>query len=421
VSKSYTYDWAGRTKTIVGSSGTTTLNYDSAGRVSSIALPTGTSTFAYNGLSARVKRVDPTWGTRTLVRDGLAPGSDVLFDGAATYTPGVSDRGSLGDDRYYNGDGLGSVTDVTNASGALSAQRTFDAYGLIKSGPIASPLHGYHEDGNYEEDPYTGLKLCGYRYYDPSIGRFLSPDPAGVGSNWYDYCGNDPIGAEDPSGLRAYNMHDGADDFGSGSDNQTGWWDGNSLSFNVEDSLEGAATGLAGLGHGASLGLYGGGRFRSQPGFGFATGCGVVVDACAVAAGGSCVAGRISAQVAGRLAVAGGAAATQADKIEEEVQPFAMGLARNLDAFAAARGASTWEEFPMDNWQSGVLSKLADPNTIVHFNLDGVDVWNGASRGLANSGGPTDWELGQIYSNPQFWDTIRFWHGGVIVPNPFAK
>jgi YD repeat-containing protein len=125
VSKSYTYDWAGRTKTIVGSSGTTTLNYDSAGRVSSIGLPTGTSTFAYNGMSARVKRVDPTWGTRTLVRDGLSPGSDVLFDGAATYTPGVSDRGSLGDDRYYNGDGLGSVTDVTNASGALSAQRTF--------------------------------------------------------------------------------------------------------------------------------------------------------------------------------------------------------------------------------------------------------------------------------------------------------
>ena len=41
------------------------------------------------------------------------------------------------------------------------------------------------------------------RYYDPSIGRFLSEDPIGSGdSSLYVYSGNDPIDFVDPFGLR---------------------------------------------------------------------------------------------------------------------------------------------------------------------------------------------------------------------------
>jgi uncharacterized protein RhaS with RHS repeats len=43
--------------------------------------------------------------------------------------------------------------------------------------------------------------LLGNRYYDPAIGRFLSQDPAQDESNWYSYCGNNPLVAVDPSGL----------------------------------------------------------------------------------------------------------------------------------------------------------------------------------------------------------------------------
>ncbi|MFX8466389.1 RHS repeat-associated core domain-containing protein, partial [Acinetobacter baumannii] len=41
------------------------------------------------------------------------------------------------------------------------------------------------------------------RYYDPRIGRFASEDPKGfeAGINFYAYVGNDPIDANDPSGL----------------------------------------------------------------------------------------------------------------------------------------------------------------------------------------------------------------------------
>jgi hypothetical protein len=102
-------------------------------------------------------------------------------------------------------------------------------------------------------------------------------------------------------------------------------------------------------------------------------------------------------------------------------RPFALGLTdEGLDAFAAARNADTWESLPDPaNWRAGVLGKLADPATQVHFNLEGVDAWGGVSRAASGLGGPTDWELLQIYQNPQWWESVQFWKGGQPVANPF--
>jgi hypothetical protein len=98
-----------------------------------------------------------------------------------------------------------------------------------------------------------------------------------------------------------------------------------------------------------------------------------------------------------------------------------MGLTdEGLEAFAQARGATTWKQLPDPaNWKSGVVQKLADPKTQVHFNLDGVNVWQGVSRAAAGRGGPTDWELLTIQQNPQFWNSIQFWRGGAPAANPF--
>ena len=38
------------------------------------------------------------------------------------------------------------------------------------------------------------------RYYDPSLRRFISVDPAKDGINWYAYCGNNPVNYWDPTG-----------------------------------------------------------------------------------------------------------------------------------------------------------------------------------------------------------------------------
>jgi hypothetical protein len=37
--------------------------------------------------------------------------------------------------------------------------------------------------------------------YNPDLGTFNQRDPIEADSNLYRYCGNDPIGATDPSGL----------------------------------------------------------------------------------------------------------------------------------------------------------------------------------------------------------------------------
>ncbi|KPI17822.1 RHS repeat-associated core domain containing protein-containing protein [Actinobacteria bacterium OK074] len=56
------------------------------------------------------------------------------------------------------------------------------------------------------EDDSTGLSLLGARMYDPSLGRFLSPDDlnkpyAPQETNAYSYAANNPVVYSDPSGL----------------------------------------------------------------------------------------------------------------------------------------------------------------------------------------------------------------------------
>jgi RHS repeat-associated protein len=53
----------------------------------------------------------------------------------------------------------------------------------------------------YQTDNDSRLQLLGHRYYDASVGRFISSDPAQSGDNWYAYCDNNPLAAVDPSGL----------------------------------------------------------------------------------------------------------------------------------------------------------------------------------------------------------------------------
>jgi RHS repeat-associated protein len=58
---------------------------------------------------------------------------------------------------------------------------------------------------NERFDPETGLQYLHARYYDPDLGRFISPDwwdpwKDDVDFNRYAYAGNDPINFSDPNG-----------------------------------------------------------------------------------------------------------------------------------------------------------------------------------------------------------------------------
>lgn len=56
----------------------------------------------------------------------------------------------------------------------------------------------------YAYDSFSGLYYLSARYYDPVACQFISPDPAKADgeANQYQYCGGDPAGKIDPSGLR---------------------------------------------------------------------------------------------------------------------------------------------------------------------------------------------------------------------------
>jgi RHS repeat-associated protein len=89
-----------------------------------------------------------------------------------------------------------SPTNETTPKG----QRVYTAYGMNRSG-TGNPIVGFagaRKLGN------TGLYYMRNRVYDPTLGRFLSRDPAGMGPNRrnvYAYAEGRPILARDPSGL----------------------------------------------------------------------------------------------------------------------------------------------------------------------------------------------------------------------------
>lgn len=102
-------------------------------------------------------------------------------------------------------DAHGDVLSIYTSTSNKAADYTYDAWGEIQTKNESSsfennPLRYYGQYYDYESD-MTYLRA---RYYDSSIKRFITEDPAKDGSNWYAYCGNNPVMLFDPSGLDYY-------------------------------------------------------------------------------------------------------------------------------------------------------------------------------------------------------------------------
>jgi RHS repeat-associated protein len=104
---------------------------------------------------------------------------------------------------YYQADGLGSLTSLSNTSGALANTYVYDSFGNLTAS-TGSLTNSFRYTGR-EFDTETGLYYYRARYYDPQPGRFLSEDPAYFrsGPNFYAYSLNNPINLRDPSGKTA--------------------------------------------------------------------------------------------------------------------------------------------------------------------------------------------------------------------------
>jgi RHS repeat-associated protein len=108
----------------------------------------------------------------------------------------VAESSSINGVKYYTKDHLGSSSAITDAKGMVL--RTVNApYGSeVYNLGTADVAYKF----TYKEKDNTGLDYFGARFYDPEVGRFITPDPAKVGSNWYAYCNNNPLDYIDPNG-----------------------------------------------------------------------------------------------------------------------------------------------------------------------------------------------------------------------------
>jgi RHS repeat-associated protein len=170
--------------------------------VTGITYPSSaTNSFVYNGEDLRVSKTDSA-GTSAQITDGTAPASPVLKDARAVYTPGISERAGT-TSKFYHADALGSTRGITNSSQTVTDAVLYDAFGMTvsRTGSTATPF-GFVGAQGYQSDGDSGLQLLGHRYYDPSIGRFLSSDPIQDGDNWYSYCSNESLSHIDASGLK---------------------------------------------------------------------------------------------------------------------------------------------------------------------------------------------------------------------------
>ena len=107
---------------------------------------------------------------------------------------------------YYHTDHLGSSNVITNTSGGNIEGIYYYPFGGTRLQTGNDCVN--HKFTGQEEDSETGLYTYGARYYDPVLGRFISPDsiipdvfnPQSL--NRYSYVLNNPLKYIDPTGMR---------------------------------------------------------------------------------------------------------------------------------------------------------------------------------------------------------------------------
>jgi RHS repeat-associated protein len=193
--RSYVWDGADRLVQITYGSGTsnsTSLSYDGFGRLVQVVE-------TVNGVTQSDELF--VWIGNTMVEQRNAQGAEVkayfgqgFLDGTAAY--------------YYGEDHLGTVRNLTDSTGTIQSLLDYGPYGeLTEINGQTQPDFAYTGMFSHQR---SGLYFAEYRAYDGGLKRWLNRDPfvsdeedvaeLAVGSNLYDYVGNNPLALTDPSG-----------------------------------------------------------------------------------------------------------------------------------------------------------------------------------------------------------------------------
>ena len=194
--------------------------------------------YSYDALGRRVvKKVRNGTGAVTLLRKYVYDGQEVIAEldeddntlvrythsGMRTDDVLSMDVTTMGVNRglapavgsyFFHKDGLGSIIEITNSSGNIIQHYVYSSFGKIlkivngsvdnTQNPLIKTNFAYT---NREYDSESGLYYYRARYYDTSIGRFLSedPDPGKLTNpighiNKYIYVYNNSANLTDPKG-----------------------------------------------------------------------------------------------------------------------------------------------------------------------------------------------------------------------------
>ena len=231
----FDYDNNGNMISRTDAAGTTTYTYDSENRLIQLITPNSELiTYKYDAFGRRIEKDVNGVVTRYVYdKENIILEYDGSNSLTASYTHNllIDDPLALekaGQTYYYHKDALGTITTLTDETGNIAQTYEYDSFGNIVSqtGNIIQP---FTYTGR-EYDPESGLYYYRARYYDASIGRFISEDPIlrpinsqcvgisnpSVGFTWlipslmsapqslhpYGYVGNNPVNTVDPFGLK---------------------------------------------------------------------------------------------------------------------------------------------------------------------------------------------------------------------------
>jgi RHS repeat-associated protein len=213
-SSSFTYDASGNRVSQATGADTVSYDWNAEGKLSGVhGAESNESTNTYDASGNRLVRTDAS-GTTVY----LPGGQEILINGSKVSAT-----------RYYSfagrtvavrsGTGMAGVSSlVCDPHGsvvasvpntlwtATSVTRVFsDPFGAVRGGSDAG-VPGDHRFLGSVRDTSSGLTLLGARFYDESVGRFISVDPlldSGEPAqfNAYVYSGNNPVTWSDPTGM----------------------------------------------------------------------------------------------------------------------------------------------------------------------------------------------------------------------------
>ena len=212
---SYSYDANGNMK---GGAGRT-LSWTSFNKPLGITTANGYSGYAYDAGHNRVQKTTQTMETTYIgkiyeqqrdILTGITKQVANIYAGSKLVAS-ISDVSGIVSTRYMHGDHLGSISVITDETGAVVERLRFDVFGLpvdpatdaAKAMGASNTTRGFT---GHEMDASTGLINMNARLYDPILGRFISADAVvpGAGNmqafNRYSYVVNNPLMYTDPTG-----------------------------------------------------------------------------------------------------------------------------------------------------------------------------------------------------------------------------